>query len=89
MSCDLVIALKAYSIQKLESRMFDDILILFGNFHIELSFFGAIGTFIHESGFTDIFVEAGIPGPETYTGFVKGKYYNRYTRGLVSTRLLP
>ena len=88
-SCDLVIALKAYSIQKLESRMFDDILILFGNFHIELSFFGAIGTFIHESGFTDIFVEAGIPGPETYTGFVKGKYYNRYTRGLVSTRLLP
>ena len=58
-SYDLAIALKAYSIQKLESPMFDDVLILLGNFHIELAFFGAIGTFIDETGLTDILVEAG------------------------------
>ena len=35
---DLAIALKAYSIQALEAPLFDKLLIMLGNFHIELAF---------------------------------------------------
>ena len=78
-SYDLAISLKAYSIQKLESSRFGDILILLGNFYIELAFFGAIRTLMDEGELTDILAEAGLLAAGSYTGFVKGKYYERYT----------
>ena len=43
---DLAVALKAYSIQALDSPAFDKLLIILGNFHLELAFYGAVGTYI-------------------------------------------
>ena len=77
---DLAVAQKAYAIQALEVPRFDNLLVLLGNFHIELAFYGAIGTFINESGIEYILHEAGILAEGSVVGFLKGKFYNRCTR---------
>ena len=77
---DLAVAQKAYAIQALEAPRFDNLLGLLGNFHIELAFYGAIGTFINESGIEYILHEAGILAEGSVVGFLKGKFYNRCTR---------
>ena len=77
---DLAIALKAYSIQALEAPLFDKLLIMLGNFHIELAFYGAVGTFIDESGIEFVLTEADVLAEGSMMGFVKGKFYNRCTR---------
>ena len=45
-----IITLKAHSIQALQTPTFDKLIILLGNFHLELAFFGAVGTFLADSG---------------------------------------
>ena len=35
---DLAVALKAYSIQALDAPLFDKLLIMLGNFHLEMAF---------------------------------------------------
>ena len=47
---DLQVALKAYSIRAIETPLFDKLLVMLGHFHVELAFYGAVGTFIHDSG---------------------------------------
>ena len=77
---DLAIALKAYSIQALESPQFDKMIIMLGNFHIELAFYGAIATMINGSGIQFILLEADILAEGSMLGFIKGKFYNRCVR---------
>ena len=77
---DLAIALKAYSIQALESPQFDKMIIMLGNFHIELAFYGAIGTMINGSGIQFILSKADILAEGSMLGFIKGKFYNRCVR---------
>ena len=77
---DLAVALKAYSIQALDAPVFDNLLILLGNFHLELAFFGAVGTFINESGAEYLLTEAGVLAEGSLMGFIRGKYYNRCVR---------
>jgi len=77
---DLAIALKAYSIQAIETPLFDKLLVMLGNFHIELAFYGAVGTFINESGIEFILTEADILAEGSIMGFIKGNFYNRCTR---------
>ena len=77
---DLQVALKAYSIQAIETPLFDKLLIMLGNFHIELAFYGAIGTLIKESVIEFILTEADILAEGSMMGFIKGKFYNRCTR---------
>ena len=43
---DLAVAQKAYAIRSLEEPLFDKLLIMLGNFHVDLDFFGAIGTIL-------------------------------------------
>ena len=76
---DLAVALKAYSIQALESPTFDKLLIMLGNFHIESAFYGAVRTMINESGIEFILSEADILVGGSMVGFIKGKFYNRCT----------
>ena len=57
---DLQVALEAYSIQAIETPLFDKLLVMLGHFHIELAFYGAVGTFINESGIEFILSEADI-----------------------------
>lgn len=47
---DLAVTKKVYGIQQIELPLFDDLLIMLANFYVELSFYGAVGTFIRESG---------------------------------------
>ncbi len=77
---DLAVALKAYSMQALETPLFDKLLIMLGNFHIELAFYGAVGTLINKSGIQFILTEADILAEGSMMGFIKGKFYNRCTR---------
>ena len=77
---DLAVALKAYSIQSLDAPLFDRLLIMLGNFHLELAFYGAIGTFINECGAEFLLTESGILAEGSLMGFIRGKYYNRCTR---------
>ena len=74
---DLAVALKAYSIQALDSPLFDKLFIMLGNFHLELAFYGAIGTYINESGAQHLLTEYGILANGSLMGFIRGKYYNR------------
>ena len=74
---DLAVALKAYLIQALDSPMFDKLLIMLGNFHLELAFHGALGTYISESGAEYLLTESGILAEGSLMGFIRSKYYNR------------
>ncbi|KAJ8031889.1 hypothetical protein HOLleu_25241 [Holothuria leucospilota] len=77
---DLAVALKAYSIQALDAPLFDKLLIMLGNFHLELAFYGAIGTYINESGVEHLLTESGVLAEGSLMGFIRGKYYNRCVR---------
>jgi hypothetical protein len=39
---DLQVALKAYSIQAIETPLFDKPLVMLGHFHVELEFYGRL-----------------------------------------------
>ena len=77
---DLAVAMKAYSIQEIERPLFDKLLIMLGNFHIELVFFAAVGNFICESRIEYILTEADVLAEGSMLGFIKGKFYNRCSR---------
>ena len=77
---DLAIALKAYSIQSLDAPLFDKLLIMLGNFHTELAFYGAVGTYINDSGIEFILSECDVLAEGSMMGFIKGKFYNRCSR---------
>lgn len=64
----------------MESPLFDKLLVMLGNFHIELAFFGAIGTFLSECGIEFLLSESGTLAEGSMMGFVIGKFYNRCTR---------
>ncbi|XP_068240150.1 uncharacterized protein [Palaemon carinicauda] len=53
---------------------------MLGNFHIELAFYGAIGTMINESGIEFILTEAKVLAEGSMMGFMKGKFYNHCIR---------
>ena len=77
---DLAIASKAYLIQALEAPSFDKLFIMLGNFHIELAFFGAVGTSINDSGIEFILTESAALTEGSMMGFIKGKFCNRCRR---------
>ena len=52
---------------------------MLGNFHLELSFYGAVGTYINESGVEYLLTESGNLADGSLNGFIRGKYYNRCT----------
>lgn len=47
---DLTVAMKAYCIQDVERPLFDRLVTILGNFHVEVAFFAAVGHFISGSG---------------------------------------
>ncbi len=77
---DLAVALKAYSIQALDSPLFDKLLIMLGNFHLEMAFYGAIDTFINQSGAEYLLTKSRRLAEGSLMGFIRGKYHNCCTR---------
>lgn len=77
---DLAIAKMAYQIQSVESPKFDNIFIHLGAFHIEMSFFKALGKYIEESGGPSILTESLVLAEGSLKGFLTGTHYNRCKR---------
>ena len=57
---DLAVAKPAMQIQYQKSPRFDNVFICFGPFHNELTFFGAIGNILAESGGPHILGDTGV-----------------------------
>lgn len=74
---DLAIANKALTIQSEESPKFDNLFIQLGSFHIELSFFKAIGKFSDDSGGPYILRESSALAEGSMEPFLSGQHYNR------------
>ena len=72
---DFAVAHKAYSIQTLDAPRFDKLPTMLGNFHLELAFYGVIGTLINESGAEYRLTESGILVEGSMMSFIRGKYY--------------
>ena len=66
-----IITLKAYSIQALQTPTFE-LIILLGNFHLELAFFGAVRTFLADSGIEYLITEANVLAEGSLAGFMNG-----------------
>ena len=77
---DLAVAQKAYAIQSLKAPAFDRLIILLGNFHLEMAFFGALGTYLADSGIENLLTEVSVLAEGSLAGFLKGKFYIRCTR---------
>ena len=46
-----------YCMRAVQAPKFDNLIILLGNFHIELAFFGTVGTYIADSGVEHLLTE--------------------------------
>ena len=77
---DLAVAKIAKQIQSTEAPQFDDLFIMFGSFHVEMSFFGSLGRMIEGSGGPFVLSEVDIVAPGSMAKFLRGKMYNRCRR---------
>lgn len=70
----------AFQIQNDDAPVYDDVFIMLGAFHIELSMFKALGKIIEGSGAPDILVECELLAGGSLNGFLGGTHYNRCKR---------
>ena len=77
---DLAVAKIAKQIQDTEQPLYDKVFIMFGSFHVEMSFFGALGRLIEGSGGPYVMTEEDVIAPGSLNKFLKGKQYNRCRR---------
>ena len=77
---DLAIAKMVMEIQIEEAPTFDNIFVTLGLFHIEMTFFSAIGKYISESGGPHLLTESGVIENGSLTSFLLGKSYKRSKR---------
>ena len=77
---DLALAKIAMQIQAAESPAFDNVFVMFGSFHTEMSFFGSLGRFIEGSGGPYVMTESNVIAAGSLNKFLKGKMYNRCRR---------
>lgn len=77
---DLAIAKLAMQIQSEERPKYDNVFIQLGSFHIQMSYFKAVGKYIEESGGPYILTESLILAPGSLKGFITGTHYNRCKR---------
>ena len=69
---DLAVAFKASSIETFETHCLT-MLIMLGNFHIKLAFYGAVGTLINKSEIEFILTEDDILAEGSMAGFIIGE----------------
>ena len=56
---------------------YNNVFICFGPFHIELTYFDALGHFLDCSGGPEILTETGVIAPGSLNGFIRGKHFIR------------
>ena len=74
---DLAVAKIAKQIQDAEKPQFDNVFIMFGSFHTEMSYFGSIGRIIEGSGGPFVMTEVEVVASGSLNKLLKGKMYNR------------
>ena len=77
---DLAVAKIAKQIQATEKPLFDNVFIMFGSFHIEMSYFSSLGRIIEGSGGPYVLTEMEAVAPGSLNKFLKSKMYNRCRR---------
>ena len=77
---DLAIAIKAFRIQEQESPDYDNVFIALGPFHIQMSFFKAVGKYIAESGGPHMLIESHVLAEGSLNVFLNGKAFERCRR---------
>ena len=77
---DLAIAVKAFRIQEQEAPEFDKVFIAVGPFHIQMSYFKAVGKYIAESGGPHILIESQVLAEGSLKVFLNGKAFERCRR---------
>ena len=86
---DLAVAKIAKQIQATEKPLFNNVFIMFGSFHTEMSYFSSLGRIVELSGGPYVLTKVEAVAPGSLNKFPKGKMYNRCTRAhiLFSTAL--
>lgn len=77
---DLAIAKIAMQIKSQENSSFSKLFIGLGTFHIQLALNKANGTFIADSGLTDVMVDCELLASGSVNGLISGKHFNRCKR---------
>ncbi|XP_044760189.1 uncharacterized protein LOC123317646 isoform X2 [Coccinella septempunctata] len=67
-------------IQSEERPKYDNVFIQLGAFHIQMSYFKAVGKYMEESGGPYILTESGTLAQGSLKGFITGTHYNRCKR---------
>ena len=71
----LLVAKLALKIQAEESPLYDNVLICFGAFQIQMTYFAAIGYLLAESGGPQILADIGVVAAGSVNGFISGRHY--------------
>ena len=77
---DLGIAKPASQLQAQESPKYDNVFVMFGAFHIMMTYFSCIGQFIDGSGGDSIMLDVEVLASGSLNVFLSGKHYNRCKR---------
>lgn len=78
---DLNIANIAFKIQYSEpDNIYKPIFIHLDTMHLQMALFHAIGSFIEDSGITNVMEDAGLIAPGSIKGFIIGKHFKRCQR---------
>ena len=77
---DLAVAKLAIQIQAEESPVYDNICVCFEAFHVQMTYFEAIGTFLTDSGESRVLTDVSVLARCSLNGFLSGRPHNSYKR---------
>ena len=73
---DLAVAKIAKQVRATEKPLFDNVFIMFGSFHTEVSYISSLGRIIKGSGGPYVLTEVEAVAPGSLNKFLNGKMYN-------------
>ena len=73
---DLGVCMKAYPLVWNSQEKYKNYIIMIGTFHLIMAYFKMIGKKMAGSGFSDVFLEAGMITKGSMTGVMNGKNYS-------------
>ena len=79
-SYDLNAAKPAMQMQATEKPKYDNVFIMPGVFHVEMTFFKALGKMIEDSGGPTMLIETDVLATGSLNDFLSGKHFNRCKR---------
>uniref|UniRef100_A0ABD2W9U6 Uncharacterized protein n=1 Tax=Trichogramma kaykai TaxID=54128 RepID=A0ABD2W9U6_9HYME len=77
---DLGIGMIALPLQNTELNQFKRLFVHIGDFHVQMAYMKALGSFISDCGLATILVESYLLGSGSINGFLSGKNFNKCKR---------